>query len=69
LFLPPGSPELNPTEHLWDHVRENHFSNRAFDSIDEVEAVLIETFGNIYRNPSSIQSIVGFNWMKLGFIH
>ena len=30
LFLPPYSPELNPVEHLWDHVREKHFANRLF---------------------------------------
>ena len=26
LFLPPYSPELNPQEHLWDELREKHFT-------------------------------------------
>lgn len=34
LFLPPYSPELNPQERLWDELREKHFHNRVFDSID-----------------------------------
>ena len=32
LSLPSYSPELNPTEHLWDELREKHFHNRAFTS-------------------------------------
>ena len=27
VFLPPYSPELNPVEHLWDHLRENYFAD------------------------------------------
>lgn len=27
LFPPPYSPELNPVEHVWEHLRENHFGN------------------------------------------
>jgi len=31
--LPPYSPELNPTEHLWDELREKDFANRVFGSL------------------------------------
>ena len=30
LFLPPHSPELNPVENLWHHIRSHHLSNRAY---------------------------------------
>lgn len=26
LFQPPASPQLQPVEHLWDHIRENFFA-------------------------------------------
>jgi transposase len=26
--------ELNPIEHVWDDLREKHFHNRVFDSLD-----------------------------------
>jgi transposase len=68
LYLPPGSPELNPTEHLWDHAREKYLANRIFDSIEEVKNVLIHGFKEIYYNPSSIQSLVCFPWIKLNLI-
>ena len=31
---PAYSPELNPVEHLWESIRENHFYNQVFGSID-----------------------------------
>lgn len=33
---PAHSPELNPYEHLWEEIRENHFLNQVFESIDRV---------------------------------
>ncbi len=29
--LPPYAPELNPTEHIWEELREKEFSNRVFE--------------------------------------
>jgi len=41
LSLPPYSPELNPTEHIWDYIREQKgFNNYTFNSIDEVDKQL-----------------------------
>jgi transposase len=34
--LPPGSPELNPTENVWQFVRQNYLSNRVFGDYDAV---------------------------------
>src|SRR4051812_17152199 len=37
-LLPPYSPELNPTEHLWDYIREQKdFNNHLFESMDQLE--------------------------------
>jgi hypothetical protein len=40
LPLPPGSPERNPTEHLWEDLRENELANHLFDALDQVEGAL-----------------------------
>ena len=29
IIQPPYSPEVNPAEHLWEHIRESGFRNRA----------------------------------------
>lgn len=64
IYLPAASPELNPVEHLWDHVRENFISNQAFDSLDALEEVLEGAFKHIYLNPDSIKSLVSFSWIN-----
>ena len=34
VFLPPYSPELNPTEQIWNTLRRDYFANRVFDSLN-----------------------------------
>jgi hypothetical protein len=37
----------NPVEHVWNELREQHFHNRAFDSLDPLEdqlEVALHTF-------------------------
>lgn len=39
--LPAYSPELNPTEHIWDYIREQKkFNNYTFPTLDAVEIQL-----------------------------
>ena len=63
LFLPSYSPELNPQEHLWDELREKHFHNRAFDSIDALEDHLVLALRNLENNPERVKSITGWDWI------
>jgi transposase len=32
LTLPPYSPELNPVENVWQFLRQNHLSNRVYET-------------------------------------
>ena len=36
IFLPPYSPELNPIERLWLHLRDNRLSHCVFQTTDEI---------------------------------
>ena len=36
LKLPPASPELNPTEQVWQYLRQHHLANRCFRSYDDI---------------------------------
>ena len=63
-LLPPYSPELNPTEHLWDYIREQKkFNNHCFASLEEVEDRLEEVLKNLDQEKDYIQSLCSFNWM------
>jgi hypothetical protein len=63
-LLPPYSPELNPTEHLWDYIREQKgFNNHLFDSMEQLETHLEEVLKNLHQEKDYIRSLCTFNWM------
>jgi transposase len=55
LYLPPYSPELNPVENLWGHMRSHQLSNRAYDGYDH----LLDAAGSAYRalTPELLRSV------------
>ena len=55
LLLPPYSPQLNPVENLWHHLRSHHLSNRAYDDYD----ALIDAGTDAWRRltPEVIKSV------------
>jgi transposase len=62
-FIPAYSPELNPTEHIWDELREKCFHNITFDSISAVEDALEIGLRNLERDMQRVQSMTGFEWI------
>ena len=62
-WLPAYSPELNPTEHIWDELREKHFYNIAFDSLNTVEDVLEIGLRELENNKPLIKSSTCFSWL------
>ena len=62
-FLPPYSPELNPQEHIWDELREKHFHNRVFASIDALEEQLVQALQVFEADPQRMHSIAGWDWI------
>ena len=63
VFQPPYSPELNPAEHLWSHLRQNHMKNHYWKSMDDLEDALEAGLRNCLEKRESIRSLTAFNWM------
>ncbi|HEX7369709.1 MAG TPA: IS630 family transposase [Rhodanobacteraceae bacterium] len=63
LPLPPYAPELNPVEHLWDELREKHFHNRVFDSLDALEDHLVTALCTTEQRFEVVRSIVAWPWI------
>ena len=63
IFLPPYSPELNPVEHVWEHIREDGFRNKAFNGIEAVEDQLMQSLEALEKDPTSVASMTGFPWI------
>ncbi|KAA6341541.1 hypothetical protein EZS27_010658 [termite gut metagenome] len=63
LFQPAYSPELNPIESLWHHIREKgKFKNTTFHSLGEVENRLVQVINALDKD--TLKSITLFNWIK-----
>lgn len=62
-FLPPYSPELNPTENIWDEMREKHFRNCVFGDMNAVEKRMVIALLSLEHDHNRLQSITGFPWI------
>ena len=65
LLQPPHSPELNPTEHIWEELREKHFYNQVFESIDAVMDTLCQGLQELMRVPEHLRSMTYFLHLRL----
>ena len=64
ILLPAWSPQLNPTEHVWDEVREKWFANRVFAHMAAVEEQLITALTSLEVDPPRVASLTGFGWIR-----
>jgi transposase len=60
-FLPSHSPELQPAERLWTLTNEP-IANRSFESLDEVEEILIQRCRQIIDQPDFVHGLTNFHW-------
>ncbi len=57
---PASSPELNPTEHIWDEIREKAFANRSFETLDAVVDTLCDELLALENNSKLLRSMTSF---------
>ena len=62
LLLPPKCPELNPTENIWQFMRDNWLSNRVFKSYDDIVDHCCEAWNKLTDQPWRIMSIGMRDW-------
>ena len=60
--LPPRCPELNPTENVWQYMRQNWLSNRIFESYDEILDLCCEAWNKLVALPETIRLIGLRDW-------
>jgi len=61
--LPPYSPELNPAEMLWDHLREKEFANRVFDSLGAAIAQAATGLKALEDSPTALRQTTQREWI------
>ncbi|WP_265035308.1 MULTISPECIES: IS630 family transposase [unclassified Wolbachia] len=62
IYLPPYSPELNPVERFWQHLKDNLIKNKMYDSIKLLENAVSEFIRDITE--SSIKTICSVNYLS-----
>ena len=65
IFQPPYSPEVNPVEHIWEELREKHFSNRIFPSLDALQDHLCTAINALSSNHNTVRSITYFPHIRV----
>ena len=62
LPLPSKCPELNPTENVWQFMRDNWLSNRIFTSYDNIVDHCCEAWKKFEDQPWRIMSLGLRDW-------
>ena len=66
-FQPARSPELNPTEHIWEELREKTLPNQSFPSLDALENTLCAGLTQLAADPNRVRSLTDFPYMRVTF--
>ena len=66
IFLPSRSPELNPTENIWQYMRQNWLSNRVFETYEAIVDAACEAWNRLVATPDIIHSIAMRDWAHTG---
>ena len=64
VFLPPYSPELNPIERLWLHLRDNRLSHCVFQTTGEILDTCCDAWNWLLRQTGRIQSLCSYPWLE-----
>lgn len=62
ILLPPRSPELNPTENVWQYLRQTYLSNRVFETYDAIIDAAYASWNRLVQTPDRITSIGMRDW-------
>lgn len=65
LFQPPYSPELNPTEHIWEELREKYFHNRLFSSLHDLQEHLCDALCELSEKKDLLRSLTYFPHIRV----
>jgi len=65
LIQPPYSPEVNPTEHLWDEIREKYLFNKIYDSLKETMDKVCDGLKDINSKPDVLKSLTLFTYLDI----
>jgi transposase len=64
LPLPPRSPELNPVEAVWRHLRQQHLSNRVYRNQAAWDNAVASAWNRFADKLAQVAQLCDFDWIK-----
>lgn len=64
-FLPPASPELNPTEQVWQQLRDRFLANRCFADYEDIVNSSCKAWNQFVSEPERIRKLCTREWANL----
>jgi hypothetical protein len=65
ITLPPYSPELNPTENVWEYLRKNKLANRLYETYEDIVDACSNAWNALMAAPDVIASLTRREWAKV----
>lgn len=63
--LPAASPELNPCEQVWKHLRRTRLSNRTFKDEEELLEACSDAWNDFTDEREQVSSLTSRSWARL----
>ena len=57
IYLPPASPELNPTENIWQFLKHNYLCNLVFQACENILDAGERAWNSLLALPGKIRDI------------
>jgi len=65
LSLPPASPELNPTEQVWQVLRDMYLANRCYEDYDDIVRSCCDAWNGWTNVPENVKKLCSRSWVNL----
>lgn len=65
LSLPPASPELNPTEQVWQTLRDESLANRCYEDYNAIIAACCDAWNAFVGTPNRVKNLCSRSWANL----
>lgn len=66
LFIPPGCPELNAAENIWQYLRQAYLSSRVFPTYDGIVDAACDAWNKLLAETGRVASIATRSWAVTG---
>jgi hypothetical protein len=63
VYLPSYSPELNPVEKVWQHLRDRWLSHRVLAGYAAVLDAACQAWNAVRADPGRLRSLTNFPWL------